>query len=244
MSVNAMSDSHSGAPGLAAEQRPSLWLLLASLVLLQFGYPVTQTGSGWTVAYLLLYSGVIAFGVRTVRPNPRRYWPIAAASMALVGGGTWFALQQDSSSATNAMLSGIGLLQLTLLVVLFSRLIRPPEDAHTVDLLLIAVCAYLLLGGVFGVGASLIELAQPGSFVDNAPGSGAVTWQSLFYGSYVTLATLGYGDVIPVEPWARSLWSFEGVAGTLFLAVVIARLVGVAGFAARDQRPRSSAHDN
>ncbi|GIG55589.1 hypothetical protein Dac01nite_23410 [Demequina activiva] len=220
---------------LAAEQRPSLWLLLVTLMLLQFGYPLTEAGPWWTLAYLLLYSGVIGFGVHTVRPNPRRYWPIAAASITLVAGGTWFALQQDSSAATSAMLSSVGLLQLTLLVVLLTRLIHPPPDAHTVDLLLIAVCAYLLLGGVFGVGASLIEVVQPGSFVDNAPGAGAVAWQSLFYGSYVTLATLGYGDVTPVEPWARSLWSFEAVAGTLFLAVVIARLVGVAGFAARDQ---------
>ena len=41
---------------------------------------------------------------------------------------------------------------------------------------------------------------------------------------------------LPSAPWPRALWSFAGVAGTLFLAVVIARLVGVAGFADRDQR--------
>ncbi|WP_084037879.1 potassium channel family protein [Demequina sp. NBRC 110053] len=240
MSVNALSDSSARKPALAAEQRSSLWLLLASLVVLQFGYPVTDAGTWWTVAYLLVYGGVIAFGVRTVRPDPRRYWPVAAASVALVVGGTWFAVQQDSVQATGAMLCGVGLLQLTLLVVLLTRLIRPPDDAHTVDLLLVAVCAYLLMGGVFGVAASLIEFGQPGSFVDNAHGAVEVGWQSLFYGSFVTLATLGYGDVVPVEAWARALWSFEGVAGTLFLAVVIARLVGVAGFAERDRRSNAS----
>ena len=134
------------------------------------------------------------------------------------------------------MLTGVGLLQLALLVTLLGKLLHPPRDAATVDLLLVAISAYLLLGGVFGVGAALIELASPGSFVDNAVGAGTVTWQTLFYGSYVTLATLGYGDVVPVDAWPRALWTFEAVAGTLFLAVVIARLVGVAGFADRDQR--------
>ena len=89
---------------------------------------------------------------------------------------------------------------------------------------------------VFGVAASVMELAQPGGFVDQVHTDDPVGWQSLFYGSYVTLTTLGYGDVVPVEPWPRALWSFEAVAGTLFLAVVIARLVGVAGFAARDRK--------
>ncbi|WP_084101214.1 potassium channel family protein [Demequina sp. NBRC 110051] len=235
MSVQATGSpsSHNGA--LAADQRPSLWLLLVSLVVLQFGYPITEAGPWWTVAYLLTYGGVIAFGVRTVRPDPRRNWPIAAAALALIVGGSWFAMQQDSITATAAMLTGVGLLQLALLVTLLGQLLHPPRDAATVDLLLVAISAYLLLGGVFGVGAALIELSAPGSFVDNAVGAGPVTWQTLFYGSYVTLATLGYGDVVPVDAWARALWTFEAVAGTLFLAVVIARLVGVAGFADRDK---------
>ncbi|GMA33981.1 potassium channel family protein [Demequina litorisediminis] len=52
----------------------------------------------------------------------------------------------------------------------------------------------------------------------------------------MTLATLGYGDITPVGDWARSLAAMEAVVGPLFVAVVIARLVGVAGLAQRDQR--------
>ncbi|WP_084130544.1 potassium channel family protein [Demequina sp. NBRC 110055] len=239
MSVDATGTPSADHSALAADQRPSLWMLLSSLVILQFGYPVTQYGTVWTVVYLLAYGGVIAFGVRTVRPDPRRNWPIGAAALVLLVGGSWFAFQQDSEVATIAMLLGVGLLQLALLVTLVGRLIHPPRDAHTVDLLLVAVSAYLLMGGVFAVVASLIEMANPGSFVDNAAGAGPVTWQTLFYGSYVSLATLGFGDVVPVTPWPRALWSFEGVVGTLFLAIVIARLVGVAGFATRDQQGAS-----
>lgn len=234
MSADVTGGAQPGHSALAADQRPSLWLLLGSLVILQFGYPVTEAGATWTVLYLVIYGGMIAYGVRIVRPDPRRNWPIAAASLALILGGSWFAVQQDSAAATSAMLAGVGLLQFALLVTLLSRLVAPPADARTLDLLLVAICAYLLLGGVFGVAASLFEIGVPGSFVDNSA-AGPVTWQTLFYGSYVTLATLGYGDVVPVEAWPRALWSFEAVAGTLFLAVVIARLVGVAGFTHRDR---------
>jgi hypothetical protein len=123
------------------------------------------------------------------------------------------------------MLSAIGLLQLSLVVTLISVMLRPPGSTTTPDLILIAVCADLLLGGVFGVVASLLEFASPGSYVDSSV-PGDVTWQALFYGSYVTLSTLGYGDILPVGDWARSLSSFEAVFGTIFVAVVIAQLVG------------------
>ncbi|WP_062520730.1 potassium channel family protein [Demequina silvatica] len=226
----------------AARHRPMLWMLLATLVVLQFGYPITFEGPGWTVLYLLVYIGVVAFSIRRANEDRRRRWPLFVASVALVAGATWFAIQQDDARATVAMLSGIGLLQLSLVVSMIGSLMHPPARARTIDLLLVAVCAYLLLGGVFGVLSALLEHSHPASFADPNAG-GPLTWQALLYGSYVTLATLGFGDIVPVEPWARSLWSFEAVVGTLFVAVVIARLVGVAGFAQRDVRAPGSADD-
>ncbi len=213
-----------------------LWMLLATLVALQFGYPITFAGRGWTLIYLLIYIGVVAFSISRANEDRRRRWPLFVASLSLVGGASWFAAQQDDARAAAAMLAGVGLLQLCLVVTLFGSLMRPPARARTVDLLLVAICAYLLLGGVFGALSALLEHADAGSFLD--PNGGALTWQALLYGSYVTLATLGFGDIVPVAPWARSLWSFEAVVGTLFVAVVISRLVGVAGLAARDTRPR------
>lgn len=233
MSDRTLGPTEAAPPAPAAEQRGSLWLLLASLVLLQFGYPVTYHGAAWTVAYLLVYGGVIAYGVRTVRPNPRRNWPIGAASVTLIVAGTWFAVHQADATATMAMLAAVGLLQVSLVLTLGATLFDPPRDTQVVDLLLVAVCAYLLLGGIFGVAAGIIEIAQPGSYVDAAPGAGAPTWQTLQYGSHVTLSTLGFGDVTPVRPWPRALWSFEAIVGTLYLTVVIARLVGAAGVARR-----------
>jgi hypothetical protein len=58
-----------------------------------------------------------------------------------------------------------------------------------------------------------------------SPGDGP---RGLFYFSFVTLTTIGYGDVLPVHPAARSLAMLEAVTGPLYLAILIARLVSQA----------------
>ena len=86
-----------------------------------------------------------------------------------------------------------------------------------------AVAAYLLLGLAWAYAYQLIAYADPGAF------SGAVTasigFSSWTYFSFVTLATLGYGDISPVHPVARSLATSEAITGQLYLAILIARLV-------------------
>lgn len=87
-----------------------------------------------------------------------------------------------------------------------------------------ALSAYLLAGIFFGVLYDAVDSVWPGSFT--APG--AIREFSLFdaiYFSFVTLATLGYGDLVPVSGVARGLAVVEAVAGQLFLAVMVARLV-------------------
>ncbi|WP_061962253.1 potassium channel family protein [Demequina flava] len=227
----AMPQRHRDAP---VRSRRVLGILLASLLLLQFGYPITLEGPWWTVAYLLVYTGVLFFGVRIANDDPGRYWAVIIASLFLSGSGVWFAVQQEDSTAQATFIGAIGILQLTLLIALGAVLVSPPPKARSIDLILVAVSAYLLLGGVFGSLASMLEYHSPGSYLDPHASTGSVEWHSLFYNSYVTLSTLGYGDVVPVDPWARSLMSLEAVLGTLFVAVVIARLVGVAKRTDRD----------
>jgi hypothetical protein len=92
-----------------------------------------------------------------------------------------------------------------------------------------ALSAYLLAGVFFGVLYWAIERAWPGSFVVAgemlAPGQFSPT--SGIYFSFVTLATLGYGDVVPKGEAARGLAILEAVAGQLYLAVMVARLVSL-----------------
>jgi len=86
-----------------------------------------------------------------------------------------------------------------------------------------ALSAYLLSGIFFGVTYWVIEVAWPGSF----SGPSDFTREASIYFSFVTLATLGYGDFLPKTDMARGLVVFEAVGGQLFLAVMVARLIGL-----------------
>jgi hypothetical protein len=104
--------------------------------------------------------------------------------------------------------------------------------AVTADTIAGAICFYLLLGVIWALVYAALELAHPGSFLDGGrpvgvPNRGSLV-PELLYLSLATLSTLGYGDILPVTPQARMLAALEAIVGPLYLAVLIARLVGLA----------------
>jgi hypothetical protein len=109
----------------------------------------------------------------------------------------------------------------------------------TFDSILGAVCGYLFLGLAWAVLYSLIEGFRPGSF-EISPKlvtGGEVTRplpHVLTYFSFVTLTTVGYGDINPVSPATRTLAWMEAVTGQFYLAVIVAGLVSL--LAAKDKR--------
>jgi len=86
-----------------------------------------------------------------------------------------------------------------------------------------AISAYLLAGIFFGHFYWVLQQIWPGTFVV----TGDFSRMSAIYFSFVTLATLGYGDIVPRSDVARGLAIVEGVGGQLFLAVMVARLVSL-----------------
>jgi voltage-gated potassium channel len=86
-----------------------------------------------------------------------------------------------------------------------------------------ALSAYLMAGIFFGLLFWVLEQSMPGTFT--APTS--FSQASAIYFSFVTLATLGYGDIAPRGDIARGIAIIEGVGGQLFLAVLVARLVSL-----------------
>jgi hypothetical protein len=85
-----------------------------------------------------------------------------------------------------------------------------------------ALSTYLLAGLFFGQIYWSIELTWPGSL----SGPDDLTDSIAVYYSFVTLATLGYGDYLPRTDLARGIATFEVIGGQLFLAVMVARLIG------------------
>jgi hypothetical protein len=75
-----------------------------------------------------------------------------------------------------------------------------------------------------------VQVVWPGSFVGTG-GPGDRSWFDLLFLSFTTLTSVGLSDVMPVLPNARSLVIVEQVAGVLYVALVVARLVGLTAVA-------------
>ena len=104
----------------------------------------------------------------------------------------------------------------------------------TFDIIVGAVCVYLMIGLMWTFLYSLLELNHPGSFITNispdkitASSSPDFIVSRLNYFSFVTLATIGYGDIIPASHPAQMLSVFEAIIGQLYLTILIARFVGL-----------------
>jgi hypothetical protein len=91
-----------------------------------------------------------------------------------------------------------------------------------------ALSAYLFGGVIFGVIHWTIESVSPGSYGEPGAGGAPANFSltTALYYSFVTLATLGYGDVVPRTEVARGVAVVEAVSGQLYIAVMIAHLVG------------------
>ena len=95
-------------------------------------------------------------------------------------------------------------------------------DAVNSETIFAALSTYLLAGLFFGQIYWSIEQIWPGSLVGPDPFS---ELNAVYY-SFLTLATLGYGDFLPRTDLARGLATFEVIGGQLYLAVLVARLIG------------------
>jgi len=206
------------------------------VVLVQTIYPITLDNSTESYfIYNILYAMLILSGVLVARNSP------ILMRIAMLVGGLWlitglaiafFLDLRDISVGYFLGFIMISIFQLVVIKVLFTYIFS--ATMVTRDVILAAIAIYWLLGGFFGTLFGILEAVtflQTGTnaFIDGQLGvtGSATPWQSTLYYSYATLTTLGYGDVLPVSPWARSLASVESIVGVMYTTIIMARLVGV-----------------
>jgi len=102
-----------------------------------------------------------------------------------------------------------------------------------------SIVILLLLGLIWAEAYTLAAHLNPGSFAGTLPEGQNALSAHLTYFSFVTLTTVGYGDILPASLVTRSLANFEGLLGTLFPAILIARLVSME-IAARETKNTKS----
>lgn len=170
---------------------------------------------------LVLLSGVMAVGWR------RRTLIVAALLVLPALVGRWLNhLHPQTFHFDGFLVFGLAFVIFVSFELLWFVLHAPKVNS---EVLCAGVSNYLLLGLMWSFAYLLVERCSPGSFqYDNAPMSGdSMTGFDALYFSFVTLSTVGYGDIVPVARAARVLAVMESLTGTLFVAVFIARLVAL-----------------
>jgi hypothetical protein len=199
----------------------SLFLVLVTLILISplaresaLGGSILQ--GGYT---LVLLASVWAVRGRT--PQRLALWAVGVP--ALVAG--W---ATEVTDATGINMAG------DILMVAFTAVVAWVLIAHvaraqrvTGDTLYAAFSAYLLIGVLFASVYMILETVQPGSLGIATGADGTTRNWDAFYFSLVTLTTLGYGDISPNFGLARSVAPMEAVFGQLYMAALVARLVGL-----------------
>jgi Ion channel len=206
--------SRTGPPGAGGRYGLLLLVLIGTYLLSAF--------SGTKLAIDLqigLFAAVLLLALRT-SPLPGR-WPLLIAVVALAGSAGALALSLTGTrtgEGVEELWKGVLLLG-TVILVVRRVLARPVVDIQSIYG---ALSAYLITGLMFAAFYAAIDhLTHSPFFADNQP----ATTQTFQYFSFTTLTTLGYGDFTAAENGGRAVAVLEAVAGQVFLATLVARLV-------------------
>jgi hypothetical protein len=122
-------------------------------------------------------------------------------------------------------------------IVLLLRYVFGPEVLDA-DRMWGAAAAYLMIGILWCFLFALVELEREQTFLVRGTASNLELTELLYF-SFSTLTTIGFGDIVPLSRGAQMVAVFEGIVGTLFLAILIAKLVGVYPPPVRETTPGS-----
>jgi hypothetical protein len=201
-------------------------ILFYSLLLTLVAAPIVKAfGASNELVLLQALVGVNLLAAVLPLESRKGHWilPVILLAAIVLRIGSVRAGHATLSSASLVLWTGIALYAVfgTLRLVLRAPAITPEH-------LYAALSAYLLAGLFLGVLYWAVEEAWPGSIV--VIGAGATPSFALtqgIYFSFITLATVGYGDIVPGNDMVRGLAVVEAIAGQFYLAVMIARLMSL-----------------
>jgi voltage-gated potassium channel Kch len=196
------------------------WLFLSLLVTLGVGPLSEVVTPGFDLLALLLAINLLA----AIGTAARERW----FQLLLVLGAAFVAARGAHALIGVRFLVPAGqLLWVSAGVLAMVTTLRHALRAGTVDAerIFAALDVYLLAGLMFAVCYWLIDQGWPASFGPDL--ENGLTLARAIYFSFVTIATLGYGDIVPVSDLAQGLAILEAISGQLYVAVLIARLVGL-----------------
>jgi hypothetical protein len=207
------------------ERDHGLSLLAGFLAIVVAGAPVVRPATPGRLFIDLALAVLLLTGVAAVSQGRAMRTVLGALACATLAVRLAYALDPESQDGLPGTATAIAFFALLAFVVA-RRVFREGDvNVHRING---AVALYLILGLTWSFAYEWLALVDPGAFAfDAPPASPAERTSELLYFSFVTLTTVGYGDVLAVHPLARSLAMLEALTGQLFLAITLARLVAL-----------------
>jgi hypothetical protein len=197
--------------------------LLIALALLFFFFPFVEEVKGGDLIVSLLLSLVLLSAVLAV--SDRRSVLLIALVLAIPAiAGRWINHFRPDLVHPAVFLTAALVLVAFVVVNLLRFVWRAPSV--NIEVLCASISAYLMLGLMWTMAYWLVDQLTPGAFAFNA-GPRSMNGFNGFYFSFITLSTVGYGDITPVSRIARWLAAMEAMTGLLYVAVLISRLVAL-----------------
>jgi Ion channel len=170
----------------------------------------------------IFFACALMSGLHAVSGQPRLLKiALLLATATLLLGLIRYTVQNKILNQFQLVLSGVLLIQMLFMILVHIE----KENEVTTDLIMAAASAYILLGLVWAYAYYFMESVRPGSFKASENMSDDIG--NFYYFSFVTLTTMGYGDILAITKSARALSIFEAITGQLYLAIMISRLVGL-----------------
>ena len=197
--------------------------LFAGLIALLAIEPTIETLRPHSGVTQLAFTLTLVLGVWSLQDSRRWFrWGLILTGVAVITSGGYAYTRDSGVQIANLLVIAVFC---GITIVLALKQVVFAAGPVSLNRLMGALCIYLLLGTLWSIFYAFTEFAVPNAFRYPAAQSVDLTGDFLYY-SFVTLTTLGYGDITPVHPVARTFSYLEAVAGQLFLAVLVATLVG------------------
>ena len=200
--------------------------LLIALALLFVSFPFVEEVKGGDIIVSILLSLVLISAVLAVS-NRRSTLVVAVLLVIPAIVGRWINhFRPDLVPPAVFLVSGLVLVAFVVINLLRFVLRAPSVNG---EVLCASISAYLMLGLIWTMAYWLVAKVTPNAFAFNT-GTGSresMDGFNAFYFSFITLSTVGYGDITPVSRIARWLAAAEAMTGLLYVTVLIARLVAL-----------------
>jgi hypothetical protein len=207
-------------------RRFSMVQLLIAFALLFFFLPFVEAIKGGDLIVSGLLSLVLLSAVLAVASRGRVLTVALLLAIPAVAGRWINHFQPHLIPEAIFLVAGICLVAFVVVNLLRFVLRAPSVDA---EVLCASISAYLMLGLIWTMAYWLVASVTPTAFAFNTNTGTKETMEGFnaFYFSFITLSTVGYGDITPVSKVARMLAATEAMTGLLYVAVLIARLVAL-----------------